>query len=137
MSGEGPHEIDRTLTIQHHNYYGEEADPELARMLAANRNRASSERIPQNNNNSDSESVDLTVDATEVRNTGIATRSTLPVIPEKNIEIVNDESIVTRNGESIAEESIKDRRSDAVQTPLSIRISRRKNDICSPMSTSH
>ena len=83
MSGEGSHEIDDALTTQHHNYYGEEADPELARMLAANRNRASSEPTPQNNNNSDSESVDLTVDATEVRNTGIATRSTLPVIPEK------------------------------------------------------
>ena len=71
MSGEGSHEIDTALTKQHHNYYGEEADPELARMLAANRNKPIGEPSPSNASNSDDESVDLTVTSTEVRNTGL------------------------------------------------------------------
>ena len=37
MSRKGSNKIDIELTKQHHNYYGEEADPELARILAANK----------------------------------------------------------------------------------------------------
>ena len=165
MSGEASHEIDTELTKQHHNYYGEEADPELARMLAANRNKPIGEPSPSNASNSDDESIDLIVTATEAKNTGEASHEidteltkqhhdyygeeadpelarmlavkTLPAISEENIEIVNGESIGKRNEEGVAGESIKDTISEAAQTPSSIRISGRKNDICSPLSTSH
>ena len=137
MSGEGSHKHDIALTKQHHNYYSEQADPELARMLAADRKKASGEPSPRNDSNSDSEGVDLTVTVTEVRKTGIEARSILPTIPEKNIEIVNEESIGTSNEESVSEESVKEMISEVAQTPSSIKTSRRKNDICSPLSTNH
>ena len=136
MPRKDSNEIDIELTKQHHNYYGEEADPELARMLAANKKKANGKPAPRNDTSSNADSTDLTVIATEVRNTGIATRSTLATIPErkKNVKIVNDENIGTGNDESVAEDNVKDTTGEAAQTPSSIRITRRNNAICSPLS---
>ena len=165
MSGEASHEIDTELTKQHHNYYGEEADPELARVLAANKDKPIGEPAPANASNSDDESIDLIVTATEAKNTGEASHEidteltkqhhdyygeeadpelarmmaakTLPAISEENIEIVNGESTGTIIEVDVEEESMNDTINETAQTPSSIRISRRQNNICSPLSAGH
>ena len=124
MSRKGSNEIDIELTKQHHNYYGEEADPELARILAANKKKANGKPAPRNDTSSNADITDGTVIAIEVRNTGIDTRSTLATIPEKKLEIANDENFGTGNDESATEDSVKDTTGEAAQTPSSIRITR-------------
>ena len=86
MSEEGSSGIDISLTKQHHDYYGEKADPELAKMLAERKNKESSEIYSPNNSTLLSLSVDFTDNITEVMNNEAATRSTITEMSVENVE---------------------------------------------------
>ena len=80
--------IDVALTKQHHNYYGEEADPELANFHTGNKNKQNNKPSPKDSSNSDDEAVYLFLCVTEVRNAPNGEDQNLPMIGKTNDEIV-------------------------------------------------
>ena len=58
-------------------------------MLARNNNSANNPPVSEGDRNSDDGTVDIVVDATEIRNIRIGTRSNLLEIVPENVEIVD------------------------------------------------
>ena len=86
MQGEGSRKIYIALTKQHHDYYGEKADPALAKILAERNKKAGGESSPLKNSTIESFNVDFTDNATEVMNNKAATQSTITEMSVENVE---------------------------------------------------
>ena len=71
------------LTIQHHDYYGEEVDPGLAAILRRDRN---TENDSVNDSVRSDESSHVTTTAEEVVNTTQVTRANRPEIEPEDVE---------------------------------------------------
>ena len=114
--------IDVSLKRNHHNYYGEEADPDLAWLLF----RANKDPVGTNKESVTCyETLDLIASAVEVHHVSIPTRSNPPVIGAENVQIINEgdnaeneEGSVQKNNEN---ESASINTSSAV-TPRSINV---------------
>ena len=89
MSGKDPKKFNVALTRKHSDYYGEETDPALVRILARYDNSANNPPVSEGDRNSDDGTVDIVVDATEVRNIRIGTQSNLLEIAPENVEIIH------------------------------------------------
>ena len=82
--------IDIETTKRHHNYYGEEADPELQKLLRAHRKGRNSESRAGNGSTSDGGTVDLSVSATPVAADPNGGDRISLEINQNNIEIIDE-----------------------------------------------
>ena len=82
--------IDIETTQRHHNYYGEEADPELQKLLCAQGKGRNSKPIAGNDNTSDGGTVDLSVSATPVAADPNGGDQNSPEINQNNIKIIDE-----------------------------------------------
>ena len=130
--------IDVSLTRNHHNYYGEEEDPGLARLLA----RANKQPGDADNESDDSsEAIDLTATAIEVPGTTRPTRSNPPVIAAENVQIINEGDDAEDEEGSEEEDNANATENESVcalsaATPRSINLRADRDEISSPMSVS-
>ena len=90
MSKRKNRNIDVENTKRHHNYYGEEADPELQRLLNAHRNGRSTEPTAGNGNTSDDGTVDLCVAATPVAADPNGGSQNSAEIDENQVEVIDE-----------------------------------------------
>ena len=83
--------INVAKTRQQRNYYGEEADPQLAFLLSVNEKKRNKKPLSEDGSDSDDRTVDLIVGATEVEKDLNGGDQNLSVINEENVEIIDDD----------------------------------------------
>ena len=134
--------IDVSLIHTHYNYYGEEENPGLIRLLArANKGPGEAD----NESIGSDATVDLTTKAIEVPGTSRLTRANPSVIAPGNVRIIDKGDNAENEGGSAEEsnankmESINETESIntlSAATPRSINVCVNRDEIISPMSVS-